>query len=735
MSYAQEATPTKLSGMKPRGKIASKRSIRDQTAMTSALNHPLLTILLQPLNETFTSKKFELAEKAKVRIGRQTNPKTAPTETNGFFDSKVLSRTHAEVWCERGKPYIKDLKSSNGTFVNRRRLSPEGAESEPEELHHEDILEFGIDIVGDDNQTVVYQKVAARVVISELNPDGRGTSKSQDPISKRGTPKNGSIIDMINSTLEFELQNTRDESSRLTQMRKSVKEFGVNLEEKNVQVKSEEIADLKRKLKEAENSRENTIYKPFQSSGDSEKKILMKKLAEVESRLVAQKQELQERFTNKDLELQKMQIVVEEAKSSNKIYSNEVASLTLKIENMKSLHGIELQKYRVENENISELSAKLPKTEKRCKECSGRYTNLELTGKQLEENRGTKPADDYNRDGIILVMSSEVEETRTKIQFLEKRLEETLLELELNRTELEKARKNMIDTKSELDVAGSRLEKMQSELVENGSNSDDCSTKASTESGLTKMEIGKMSNDLAESKAKKDPYYKEKKALQRENEELTNQIAKLQLSIERQVNERVRSLTEQFSQNTETWGQHKKQISDPVKDSEWINSPGTMSRSASSSEDSQDYMIRGGIDLEAEHYCQTSSFLSSVTKSSITGKGKLSKQNLSETGEKESIFPKIWFSFIPLSLSFWISFSLMGSTPSPSSSYIHETIPTATIRRIGYVGGYSYHKDQAFFMIEINKVSIFFFLLNTAVCSHGVFTQCGSSGYRTVRVI
>src|SRR2546421_4590036 len=121
-------------------------------------NHSPLTLILQPLNDTFATKTFELPDKTKIRIGRQTNPKTVPSESNGFFDSKVLSRTHAEVWSDRGKVlkpvfmkyqfmrpitnipilpqlYIKDLKSSNGTFINGVRLSQESIESDPFELH------------------------------------------------------------------------------------------------------------------------------------------------------------------------------------------------------------------------------------------------------------------------------------------------------------------------------------------------------------------------------------------------------------------------------------------------------------------------------------------------------------------------------------------------------------------------------------------------------------------------
>lgn len=99
-----------------------------------------------------------------LRIGRQTNQKTIPTPLNGYFDSKVLSRQHAEIWADRqGRVFIRDVKSSNGTFVNGMRLSQENKESEPRELREQDVLELGIDIVSEDQKTVVHHKVAAKV--------------------------------------------------------------------------------------------------------------------------------------------------------------------------------------------------------------------------------------------------------------------------------------------------------------------------------------------------------------------------------------------------------------------------------------------------------------------------------------------------------------------------------------------------------------------------------------------
>ncbi|POR33697.1 Uncharacterized protein TPAR_06116 [Tolypocladium paradoxum] len=124
---------------------------------------PVLYLL--SLNGTFERKTIAVPfAPESLRIGRQTNQKTIPTPANGFFDSKVLSRQHAEIYAERnGKIYIRDVKSSNGTFVNGTRLSQENRESEPHELQTADHLELGIDIVSEDQKTVVHHKVAAKV--------------------------------------------------------------------------------------------------------------------------------------------------------------------------------------------------------------------------------------------------------------------------------------------------------------------------------------------------------------------------------------------------------------------------------------------------------------------------------------------------------------------------------------------------------------------------------------------
>lgn len=146
------------------GQASSQQAMSRPMVEPPPTGNPLVLYLLS-LNGTFERKTITVPIFPEtLRIGRQTNAKTVPTPVNGFFDSKVLSRQHAEIWADRqGKIFIRDVKSSNGTFVNGTRLSPENRESDPHELQTGDHLELGIDIVSDDTKIVVHHKVAAKV--------------------------------------------------------------------------------------------------------------------------------------------------------------------------------------------------------------------------------------------------------------------------------------------------------------------------------------------------------------------------------------------------------------------------------------------------------------------------------------------------------------------------------------------------------------------------------------------
>lgn len=145
--------------------VPSQQNGARNTEPTAQPSENLALLALFPLNGTFERKQINVPfHPEKLKVGRQTNAKTVPTPVNGYFDSKVLSRAHAEVWCDRiGKIWIRDVKSSNGTFVNGQRLSPENRDSEPHELREHDTLELGIDIVSEDQKSIVHHKVSAKV--------------------------------------------------------------------------------------------------------------------------------------------------------------------------------------------------------------------------------------------------------------------------------------------------------------------------------------------------------------------------------------------------------------------------------------------------------------------------------------------------------------------------------------------------------------------------------------------
>ena len=113
-----------------------------------------------------------------IRVGRYSerdNNNNAATQADPSvlpvgFKSKVVSRRHCEFWCTAGQWYIKDVKSSSGTFLNHVRLSAPGQESRPFEVNDGDTVQLGIDFKG--GEEVIFRCVKIRI---ECN---RGWQKS-----------------------------------------------------------------------------------------------------------------------------------------------------------------------------------------------------------------------------------------------------------------------------------------------------------------------------------------------------------------------------------------------------------------------------------------------------------------------------------------------------------------------------------------------------------------------------
>ncbi|KAJ1822603.1 hypothetical protein LPJ75_000342 [Coemansia sp. RSA 2598] len=105
----------------------------------------------------------EVPEGTVLKVGRFTE-KVSQQMSRIAFKSKVVSRSHAEIWTENGQFYIKDTKSSSGTFLNHIRLSPPSVESRPHPLHDGDILQLGVDYQG--GTLDIYKCVKIRLEIN-----------------------------------------------------------------------------------------------------------------------------------------------------------------------------------------------------------------------------------------------------------------------------------------------------------------------------------------------------------------------------------------------------------------------------------------------------------------------------------------------------------------------------------------------------------------------------------------
>ncbi|KAG8851318.1 hypothetical protein FRB96_009383 [Tulasnella sp. 330] len=149
----------------------------------SELDRQTYRIRLVPHLESARSLHFEpIIRDVKVggpplRVGRFTDRATNPPRGNGLnpndknsdkvaFRSKVVSRAHAELWVQgKGMFFLKDTKSSSGTFINHMRLSPPGQESVAHILKDGDVIQLGVDYQGGTEE--MYRCVKIKVEVGQ----------------------------------------------------------------------------------------------------------------------------------------------------------------------------------------------------------------------------------------------------------------------------------------------------------------------------------------------------------------------------------------------------------------------------------------------------------------------------------------------------------------------------------------------------------------------------------------
>ncbi|KKA03650.1 Vacuolar protein sorting-associated protein 64 [Hanseniaspora uvarum DSM 2768] len=111
-------------------------------------------VKLVSLNNTFQKKSLTIPPPPdNLKLGRllssnnnSDKPQNAegPSETNGYFESRILSRTHAKLSLdEDNNVLLTDLNSSNGSFLNDKKLKPQ----KDYIIKKGDIITLGTDIV------------------------------------------------------------------------------------------------------------------------------------------------------------------------------------------------------------------------------------------------------------------------------------------------------------------------------------------------------------------------------------------------------------------------------------------------------------------------------------------------------------------------------------------------------------------------------------------------------------
>lgn len=127
-------------------------------------------VTLVSLNDTFNSKYIHVPFFPDTcKLGRPTGAKVKPNSTNGYFDSRVLSRNHACMFVDpqNGKLYIQDMGSSNGTFVNLEKIS-----AEPVQIQVGDTINLGFNIQVETNHKQISAQVDAINVMSNTPKSG-----------------------------------------------------------------------------------------------------------------------------------------------------------------------------------------------------------------------------------------------------------------------------------------------------------------------------------------------------------------------------------------------------------------------------------------------------------------------------------------------------------------------------------------------------------------------------------
>ncbi|TPX48643.1 hypothetical protein SeLEV6574_g01910 [Synchytrium endobioticum] len=206
-------TPKDLAGKRSLEKAQSTASLA-KTLSSTSLNKPTSgsstdvtesdppLIMLMPLNDMFEICYLDLSDP--VRMGRGSSG--AGGKTVKVFDTRVVSRNHAELSSRDGKFYVRDIGSNGGTYLNGVRLCPPGQVSKEFDVNSGDLIQLGKDYaeMGPNATDVQHRCVKFQVAIIPIRNRQRQTSAvlSQAGVNEDSANADATKPQVIQSHLE-----------------------------------------------------------------------------------------------------------------------------------------------------------------------------------------------------------------------------------------------------------------------------------------------------------------------------------------------------------------------------------------------------------------------------------------------------------------------------------------------------------------------------------------------------
>ncbi|XP_037728716.1 sarcolemmal membrane-associated protein [Drosophila subpulchrella] len=163
MEQAKDCGTLLVASVDPTAPVDSVKTL--ESATTSSTGGAKIVLQCEAKSHKFDTRSILLQPNKDCKVGRLI-AKSKASDGNAIFDCKVLSRNHAMLWyTPDGRFWVKDTKSSNGTFINDNKLG-----NDPAELHSGDTVKFGVEVIENSRQEV-HGCIIARV--SLFLPDGR----------------------------------------------------------------------------------------------------------------------------------------------------------------------------------------------------------------------------------------------------------------------------------------------------------------------------------------------------------------------------------------------------------------------------------------------------------------------------------------------------------------------------------------------------------------------------------